>query len=145
MGNTSGKMINKVNYENIQDLYKYPDESYLLINTLPVSTQNCLIIGTCDCSSEEPNINKYLAQNTNIMIIIYGKNSNDESIYKKYEQLLSLGFNNVFIYMGGLFEWLCLQDIYGQENFKTTSKELDILKFKSNKSNVFFNNSIKNF
>ena len=48
----------------------------------------------------------------------------------KYTQLLNLGFTNVYIYPGGLFEWLCLQDIYGFENFPTTKKELDILRFK---------------
>lgn len=142
MGNIGGRVINKVNYENIQELHKYSRESYLLINTLPASSQKCLIVGTIDCASEEECINTFLSQNSNIMIIIYGKNCEDESIYKKYEQLLSLGFNNVYIYVGGLFEWLCLQDIYGQDNFKTTSKELDILKFKSSKNNTFFNNSI---
>jgi hypothetical protein len=50
---------------------------------------------------------------------------------KKYQQLLTLGFYNVFVYMGGLFEWLMLQDIYGKELFPTTKKELDLLKFKS--------------
>ena len=50
---------------------------------------------------------------------------------KKYDQLIGLGFPNVFIYPGGLFEWLCLQDIYGYDNFPTTIKELDILKFKA--------------
>ena len=63
-------------------------------------------------------------------IIIYGKNCNDEKIYKKYQQLLSLGFYNVFVYPGGLFEWLLLQDIYGTEEFPTTSKQLDVLKYK---------------
>jgi len=29
-----------------------------------------------------------------------------------------------------LFEWLLLQDIYGSEEFPTTSHELDILKYK---------------
>ena len=71
-----------------------------------------------------------MKQNTNIRIIIYGRNSNDDSIYKKYEQLLRLGFSNVFLYMGGLFEWLMLQDIYGSDEFPTTSKQLDILKYK---------------
>ena len=33
-----------------------------------------------------------------------------------------------------MFEWLCLQDIYGSDSFPTTQKELDILKYKANKS-----------
>ena len=63
-------------------------------------------------------------------MVIYGKNTNDEAIIKKYNQLMQLGFKNVYIYPGGLFEWLLLQDIYGNELFPTTKKELDILKYK---------------
>ena len=33
------------------------------------------------------------------------------------------------LYVGGLFEWLCLQDIYGQSEFPTTNIELDITEF----------------
>ena len=57
-------------------------------------------------------------------------NSQDSTTQKKYEQLLSLGFYNVFIYNGGLFEWLLLQDIYGKELFLTTAPERDILNYK---------------
>jgi hypothetical protein len=68
-----------------------------------------------------------------VKIIIYGRNCNDEKIYTKYNQLISLGFYNVYIYTGGLFEWLMLQDIYGDKEFPTTKKELDLLKYKQNK------------
>jgi hypothetical protein len=77
-------------------------------------------------------MNRYLNSNKNIRIIIYGRNSNDETIYKKYNQLVSLGFTNVYLYLGGLFEWLMLQDIYGFDDFPTTSRQLDILKYKPN-------------
>ena len=66
-----------------------------------------------------------------MLIIIYGKNNNDETVIKKYNQLIKLGFINVYIYLGGLFEWLLLQDIYGKDEFPTTSEELDILKYRS--------------
>ena len=56
------------------------------------------------------------------------KNS-DDTVFKKYEQLTKLGFLNIHIYPGGLFEWLLLQDIYGNDLFKTTNIEKDILKF----------------
>ena len=49
---------------------------------------------------------------------------------KKYEQLVGLGFINVYIYPGGLFEWLLLQDIYGSDDFPTTIVDRDHLKFK---------------
>lgn len=142
MGNSNGKSFNKVNFENIQDFLFTKDNyvnhnslNYLLISTLPSHIQHCLIFKTLDFNLEEETINNLLTYNTNISIIIYGMNSNDESIYSKYEQLISLGFTNVFIYPGGLFEWLCLQDIYGEEHFKTKGKELDILKYKATKNN----------
>ena len=99
--------------------------------------QSCLIPGTLKIHEEEATINKY--QYKKIHIIIYGKNSNDESIFKKYEQLLTLGCGSVFVYTGGLFEWLLLQDIYGKEEFPTTSDELDILKYRSES---IFNNRL---
>jgi hypothetical protein len=40
------------------------------------------------------------------------------------------GFPEVYVYSGGLFEWMLLQDIYGQDEFPTTKKVLDILKWK---------------
>ena len=67
-----------------------------------------------------------------INIIIYGKNSNDDALYRKYQQLLLLGFSNVYLYLGGLFEWLLLQDVYGAIDFPTTTQQLDILKYKPN-------------
>ena len=65
-----------------------------------------------------------------------GFKKGDITIFKKYEQLSKLGFSNLYIYVGGLFEWLCLQDIYGKEDFPTTCDELDILKYKSCKINI---------
>ena len=54
----------------------------------------------------------------------------DNSTIKKHEQLLSLGLKNVYIYAGGLFEWLLLQDIYGYDEFPTTSKTIELLKYR---------------
>jgi hypothetical protein len=130
MGNQpSLQQIQKINFEDVQTVCKNP-EIYLLINTLSSIEQNCLICGTISPQEEETLINRYIKQNTNVRIIIYGRNCNDDTIYKKYEQLLKLGISNVFLYMGGLFEWLMLQDIYGIEEFPTTYKQLDILKYK---------------
>jgi hypothetical protein len=89
-----------------------------------------LILNTIHSSKEEQIINHYIQHNKQIHIIVYGKNSNDEKIYKKYQQLLSLGFANVYIYMGGLFEWLMMQDIFGFEEFPSTINQLDFLKYK---------------
>ena len=128
MGNT--QPMKKINYEDMQTVIKNP-EIYLIINTLNPNEQHCLIINTTSVNDEEMLINKFIKENKSIRIIIYGKNCNDESIDKKYQQLYSLGFYNIFVYLGGMFEWLMLQDIYGKELFPTTKKEVDLLKYKS--------------
>jgi len=128
MGNT--QPMKKINYEDMQTVIKNP-EIYLIINTLNPNEQQCLIINTTSINDEEMLINKFIKENKSIRIIIYGKNCNDESIDKKYQQLYSLGFYNIFVYLGGMFEWLMLQDIYGKDLFPTTKKEVDLLKYKS--------------
>lgn len=128
MGNSQS--IQKINFEDMQSVIKNP-EIYLLINTLPESEQNCLIPNTIAPVQEETMINSFLQKRIKeIRIVIYGRNSNDDKIYEKYNQLLKLGFYNIFLYTGGLFEWLMLQDIYGFNEFPTTSKQLDFLKYK---------------
>jgi len=64
------------------------------------------------------------------MIVVYGKNSNDITILHKYDQLVKLGFTNVHIYTGGIFEWMLLHEIYGKDLFKITKYEIDILRYR---------------
>ena len=120
----------KVNFEDVQHLLNNNRNNFILINTLDANEQDCLIRNTIPINNEETIINTYLTENKNVNIVVYDKNANAANLMKKYDQLVTLGFINVFIYPGGLFEWLCLQDIYGQDNFPTTKTELDILKFK---------------
>jgi len=128
----SSQSINKINFEDIQTIIR--EQKYILINTLDITEQSCLIPYTIAPHDEVETLNNLLKYNKkNTRIIIYGKNSNDEKIYSKYNQLINLGFYNLFLYTGGLFEWLMLQDIYGFDEFPTTKKELDFLKYKSNK------------
>jgi|TARA_B110000438_G_C15795608_1_gene642709 hypothetical protein len=127
MGQTQS--VKKVNFEDVCQTLS-TNNNYILINTLDMNEQNCLIKGTITPEKEIMVINKNL-NNTNLRIIIYGKNSADESILKKYNQLNKLGFYNIYLYSGGIFEWLLLQDIYGTDNFPTTTKELDHLKYRA--------------
>jgi hypothetical protein len=120
---------NKINFEDMQSVYKNPDV-YLLINTLSETEQECLILGTVTAQQEEAVINRHLANGRSIRIVIYGRNCNDDKVGTKYYQLRKLGFGTVYVYGGGLFEWMMLQDIYGAEEFPTTAKQVDILKFK---------------
>ena len=94
-----------------------------------------VIKNTIKASDEETMIRNMIEkQQYDICIIIYGENCNHVKIYEKYNQLHNLGFYNIYLYLGGLFEWLCLQDIYGKDEFPTTKMELDILKFKPQSS-----------
>jgi len=131
MGNSNSSQ--KINFEDVQYVVKNT-EMYALINTLTENEQDCLIPNTININKEIELINNFIKTgNKQVKIIIYGRNCNDEKIYSKYKQLNSLGFYNVYIYPGGLFEWLMLQDIYGVDDFPTTKKELDILRFKPHK------------
>ncbi len=129
MGNASSSN-NFLNFEDVQQLVNGRGGT-LLINTLTPTEQACLIPTTIGAIHEEEIINQCIqSKQTNRCIVIYGKNTNDDTIRKKYKQLTDMGFHHVFIYLGGMFEWIMLQDIYGKEEFPTTSNELDILKFK---------------
>ena len=119
-----------IHFEELSELINNNSNEIVIINTLPLSEQNCLIKNTLNANIEVNTINQLLKQDKTRKLIIYGKNYRDGSIHKKYKQLISLGFKNVFIYIGGMFEWLCLQEIYGQNNFKTNGSEIDILKYK---------------
>jgi hypothetical protein len=130
MGNINS--INKVNFEFIKN-NMYNNE-YIIINTLQEHNQNILIANTLSIENEIKILNTYIKQNNNIKIIIYGENSNDNNIIKKYNQLEKLGFKKLYIYLGGLFEWLLLNEIYGEENFPIVNKNneliIDLLKYK---------------
>ena len=119
MGNTNqtpGSYFKKINYEAVQTAQKHlkgsrpPRDTLILISTLPSTEQQLLISHTIDYTREEPIINKAVAdrKTTLLHIIVYGKNSNDNSVYTKASQLMELGFTHVYIYIGGLFEWLLL-------------------------------------
>tara|TARA_B100001093_G_C26266822_1_gene775146 strand:- start:42 stop:440 length:399 start_codon:yes stop_codon:yes gene_type:complete len=126
MGNISS--INKINFEFVQNSIN--SKEIIIINTLNDNNQNCLIKNTLSINQEVSIITNNMKSNKNIKIIIYGENSCDNSIIIKYNQLYKLGFKNIYVYVGGLFEWLLLQDIYGEDEFPTTDKIIDILKYK---------------
>ena len=117
--------IQRINFEDIQFAQK---NNSLIINTLPSTEQSVLIKGTISWEKEIKAVE--LAIQKKESIFIYGRHCNDETIYLKYEQIRKLG-GKVYLYAGGLFEWLLLQDIYGSEFSTTsTSKTVDLLKYK---------------
>lgn len=122
--------IIKLGFEDV--LYGIHHNSQcIFINTMPHNLQNCLIQNTLLIDIEEKTINELMNQTKfQTKIILYGKNSTDNSCDKKYKQLCELGFSEVYIYVGGMFEWLLLQDIYSNNEFPTTTKINDILLYK---------------
>ena len=128
MGQRQGKP-RFVNFDNVKEAHA---KKILLINTLPLTEQQYLIMHTIPAGDEETTINNVLQSRSakNVSIIVYGKNYADESAWTKCAQLQKLGFHNTFLYCGGIFEWSLLQDIYGEDIFLTTTKNTDILKFK---------------
>lgn len=127
--------VTKIGFQDVQRALReeprFSQEEPLLISTLKLQEQQCLIAGTHRAEQEEETINRLIknAACARVTVIVYGKHSCDETAAARAEQLRSLGFGKVYCYVGGLFEWLILQDMYGEKQFPTTSKELDLLKY----------------
>ena len=131
MGINQSHSVNKLNFESVQNIInKNTRQQFIIINTLENNNQDCLIKNTITPEKEIELLNYYLKENKKINILIYGENCSDNRVINKYNQLFQLGFTNLYIYIGGLFEWLLLQDVYGDDEFPTTNKILDILKYK---------------
>jgi rhodanese-related sulfurtransferase len=121
--------VKKIGFEDMKVAIK---EKSMMINTMPSGEQSILIKGTIPYYEEEASINKILEQYEmkKKKIIVYGKHTLDESSERKAKQLIQLGFSHIFLYVGGLFEWLLLQDIYGKDEFPTTKVPRDLLEFR---------------
>jgi hypothetical protein len=131
----SGGSVNIKEYIGFEDI-KYAishSTNFIIINTLSANEQDLLIYGTLPCDREENAINEQISnyRTPDLPVIIYGRNCSDDCVRLKQEQLVKLGVKQVYIYMGGLFEWLLMQDIYGNDEFPTTSKCMDLLKYRS--------------
>ena len=115
------------NYHELNNRIKY---DIILINTLPIKRQDCLIKGTLNASVEVEVMNKLIKTNKNKEIVIYGIHHTDLSVIKKYNQLKKLGLTNIHIYFGGMYEWLLLQEVFGTINFQTDGTIKDIVDYK---------------
>jgi len=137
MGNADSQ-IRTVNFDNIKE------NTHILIHVMDETDQSVLIKGTLTIDKEITIINSLLSASKqgDTRIIIYGKNTDDfHKVMRRYKQLCELGFN-AFVYIGGLFEWLLLQEIYGSSEFPIEFSQkqtgfLDILKFAPHNANIF--------
>jgi hypothetical protein len=116
----------------------------LFITTIPLTFMGAmnvikgelpLIEGTLPPEREEVYINELLDTLDDeamgeLLIIIYGQNAMDKTVVEKARQFHALGFSNVCIYSGGMFEWCLLQDIYGKDEFPIMGKLMEPLFYK---------------
>lgn len=142
---TSTASAGQINFEDMQSIISTTKKSVIIISTLKLDYQKCIIRGTVPADQEEARINDILSgedsAGESIMIIVYGKNSTDGTVREKYEQLLKHGIDRVCVYTGGMFEWLLLQDIYGADLFPTTGTELDILRYRPPRASLLLSSS----
>jgi hypothetical protein len=121
-----------IGFEDVKIAIRHSDR-YILINTLPSGEQDVLIRTTLPMDREETVINSQINDYNapDLPVIVYGRNSCDPSAETKHTQLRALGVVDVYIYPGGLFEWLLLQDAYGTDEFPTTNTTpADTLKYR---------------
>jgi hypothetical protein len=117
-----GNVIQRASFEDVEAA----QEGAAVIITVLAEHETVLIKGTVPFDEEVARVEHAIRRKEHI--IVYGRNSNDEAVYKKYDQLVKLG-GRPLVYTGGLFEWLLLQDIYG-DRIQTTTKTLDLLKYR---------------
>ena len=124
MGGIFSVDIRTIHFEQLNKILNEKTYDTLLINTLPIDEQSCLIDKTIQGQYEQ---NIVSSTNKDNPIIIYGRNHNDKSPYDKYTQLKKLGYTNVSVYSGGLCEWVLLSEYYGRIHFKLTDDCKDLL------------------
>lgn len=128
-----GNSVSKQNIVNFEDVQKFVSErDHVILNVMDDADQDTLISKTLSAVAEVDALNTLMDDGEfDRKILVYGRNGGDvEKVLKKQKQLVALGFTEVYIYLGGLFEWVLLQDIYGTELFKTTRRVADILRYK---------------
>ena len=130
-----GNSISIQNIVNFEDVQKFVSDtkSHVIINVMEISDQDILILNTISAETEADVINSLIDEGEfDRKILVYGKNNGDiEKIFNKQKKLMNYGFTEVYVYLGGLFEWVLLQDIYGKDLFKTSRSVSDILRYKN--------------
>jgi hypothetical protein len=128
-----GQKQYKIGFEEMHRAIRSPRD-YCVIHTMPVGEQDCLVLGTVKAEEEVSRIDGILektgSSSSATKIVVYGRNNVDETVEKKYRQLIGLGLTEVYVYVGGMFEWVLLQELYGEDNFPTVGRCKDLLRFK---------------
>lgn len=117
---------------NFDDMKQAIDRGYTICHIMEEADEGIIIKNTLSVKDEIKKINDFL-QNDQLdgMIVLYGRNYTDiDKLAQRQKQLNSLGFMRVFIYVGGLYEWVLLQNVYGDKLFPT-NRIFDILEIGS--------------
>jgi hypothetical protein len=141
MGN-SESAIKKANFDDVimisKELSKNSaKKTQILIHVMDKDDEELLIKNTLSINEEIEKINSLLSlRKMDVTIVIYGKNTDNVSkVVRRYKQLCDMGFFNVYVYLGGLFEWLLLQEIYGNNEIQTNNIcKRNILDYKPTRS-----------
>lgn len=115
---------NNCNYIQLQEKIENKNQVVLLTT---LSTNDYLIKGTIHVNLECDFVNNLAKKDKSKEIVVYGKDHLDMRVIKKYNELKKIGFVNVSIYFGGLFEWALLQETYGKSNFQTDGNVDDLM------------------
>jgi len=121
MGNYESAIKN-ANFDDIIMISNDPSKNaHILIHVMDKEDEELLIKGTLLINEEIERVNSLLTYGKmDVTIVIYGKNTDDFSkVIGKCRKLCNMWFCNIYAYLGGLFEWLLLQEIYGNEEIKT--------------------------
>jgi hypothetical protein len=115
MGNGSSLNVQRATFDEVRE------GKGLLISVLDETDQRVLVKGTVPCGDEVGEVERAIREKQ--PIVIYGKNAHDDKIWLKYKQLTKLG-GSARVYVGGLFEWLLLHEVYGSDAFPLTTPEM---------------------
>ena len=126
MGNQSLTMaVQRATFEDVRA--NVSGKTGLVISVLAETDQQVLISGTVPCVDEVAEVEKAIHEKKEI--IVYGTNNHDERVLTKYNQLKKLG-GLPKVYVGGLFEWILLQEFYGKERFALTTYDFDLYQYR---------------
>ena len=90
-----------------------------LFNGLPIGYTNCNIKGTVDPENAKEYIKNLNKEKD--LVIVYCANATCSASHSFASKELR-GFKNKFLYTGGLYEWLLLQNFYSEKKFPTIGK-----------------------
>jgi hypothetical protein len=103
--------------------HNHHNRQYLVVSVLPdafLQTEQ-LLPTTLSPEKEEEVINRILetGEIDQVTLILYGKNNTDTKVFEKYKKLHDRFGLNCVLYLGGMFEWLLLQKLHGEEAYPT--------------------------